>query len=529
MSKEPAANNFDDRKPELSPQAALVLKRLRAAAREQRLENEARAKAHAAPETEAGGAPHTAPARDADIPDMEGVFFPPEPPSRKKRSYALLIMVFVLSAAVTGALGGLLLAKYGAPSGKTVTAKVRGTTIVRRQSGMGGMTGDVKASPAAKAKETTIARQPATTPPAPALTAPPVAAPAPAAPATRDGMSGKAATPAKAKKPAETILAKTPANDATAAPAKAKATQPKAQVTAAGARPPAPAANAASIPLPPAAPAPDSIKALTDNVVNALKGLSGQREPDMAGTGDLRQALQNLVTRALSKGHDTSEIAGLLDTAIKEAGAENLPGALRDAQGRIDTRQLIASVIPADKTARSAGDASRSFMAEIVKEAHETSMKPLDDGSADQTSRFIIENGQRYTIIRPGDTLSGIAFAAYNDVLAYPLILRANAGRISVRNLKPGTRIVIPEKGAPRQLVPIGKATARRKAAPAKRKAVRNRGRKRPLPAGRKSGQRKITDRLLGAITSSPAASASPAQARPAPVTNFKRVTTPGQ
>jgi len=246
----------------------------------------------------------------------------------------------------------------------------------------------------------------------------------------------------------------------------------------------------------------------------------------------LRQALKTLVSKALRKGHSSKEIAGLLDSAINKAGDGGLPGALRGADGRINTRQLIASVIPAEKAASSAGNAGGTLLAQLEKEARDTTMAPIaktDTAAAASTSRFFTRDGQRYTIIRPGDTLSGIAFAAYGDVLAYPRILRANAGRTPVRNLKPGTRIVIPDKSGAAGAAPrsrSGKAVKHK--AGATRRAIRQQARKRPAKAGRTRGQRKITDRLLGAITA-PASITAPATEKPVPVTNFNTINKPAQ
>jgi hypothetical protein len=78
-----------------------------------------------------------------------------------------------------------------------------------------------------------------------------------------------------------------------------------------------PPTQASDAPLPPlAAPADDGgLKSLTDNVVAALKGLSGQAAPDKARTSDLRQALKTLVEndfRRLPVVDDEGRVVGIL-------------------------------------------------------------------------------------------------------------------------------------------------------------------------------------------------------------------------
>jgi phage tail protein X len=237
----------------------------------------------------------------------------------------------------------------------------------------------------------------------------------------------------------------------------------------------------------------DDLKALTDNVVAALAGLNqaGEAATEVE-TGNVREALSALVERALSEGRSEDEVARLLEQALQASGEEAVPAALRDASGKVDLRLLLASIVPAE-AARHAAGAEQDYVNQLLEEGERTVV--IGGGSPEGAGgRFYMRNGQRYTRIRPGDTLSSIAYEAYGDVLAYPAILRANAGRISVRRLQPGTEIIVPLKrqGARRtegpvrlapRTTPKARAATRRKATRARKRATRaaraaSRGRK---------------------------------------------------
>lgn len=306
-----------------------------------------------------------------------------------------------------------------------------------------------------------------------------------------------------------------------------------------------------------AAQSPDELKALTDNVVQALGSLipGADNAGEPASTSDLRTALSALVDRAMEEGRSKNEIISLLDKAIEEAGAENIPEELLGPDGKVDLNLLIASVIPKDMATVSSQD--RSYVNQLLAEGRNTTLKGQSSPKA-QKNRFYTRNGKRYTRIRRGDTLAQIAYDAYGDALAYPRILRANSGRISVRNLRPGMEIRVPGKNEkltdttePASLVQGTKAarkaatrkrvtrraTTRRTTAKTAKKVVRKRqdARRRQAAPRRKQQPPKITDRLLGVIgatgqtQSAPAAQAKPAD-EPTLTTNFQRykVGTPG-
>ncbi|WP_038033415.1 LysM peptidoglycan-binding domain-containing protein [Thermopetrobacter sp. TC1] len=235
------------------------------------------------------------------------------------------------------------------------------------------------------------------------------------------------------------------------------------------------------------------MQALTENVVAALQNITrAGTAVTPRQTADLRSALAALVDRALAEGRSQEDVTRLLERALDETGQTAMPAALRGADGKVDLRLLLASIIPPD--AAEAGNAGEQGYIEALK--REGAHTSLAAGAAADSGRFYMRNGKRYTRVRRGDTLSRIAFEAYGDVLAYPLILRANADRIaSVRNLKPGTELLIPEKSAaaaftgPIQLAPlpatgkgktVRKKTTAKKTRPAQRRKKARRARLRP-------------------------------------------------
>ena len=225
----------------------------------------------------------------------------------------------------------------------------------------------------------------------------------------------------------------------------------------------------------------DELRALTDNVVAALAGLTqaGDAVTEQQ-TGNVREALSALVERALAEGRNEDDVARLLEQALNDSGEAAVPAALRDASGKVDLRLLLASIIPMEAAHRASG-AEQDYVNQLVAEGERTVV--LEDGGKPAAKgRFYFRNGKRYTRIRPGDTLSRIAFEAYGDVLAYPVILRANAGRISIRRLKPGMEIEVPLRkdaglrgDGPVKLTPKARTAGRKAARATTRKAAARR------------------------------------------------------
>ncbi len=268
----------------------------------------------------------------------------------------------------------------------------------------------------------------------------------------------------------------------------------------------------------------DELKQLTEQVIGALGALGraerqGTVEEAASGAEQLRDSLADLVDAALASGKSDEEIRKLVAEALGSAGDENIPALLRDASGKVDITRLLASIMPSpDSVADVPMNAEeRTYFNQLAAEAGQTttadrpatrqSLQVVNTPAAKSkartapraSGRFFVRNGKRYTIVRKGDTLSDIAYAAYGDVLAYSAILRANRGRISTRNLKPGMRILIPDvntarktrKSRPRRqgaTPPPSRATAVARKPASKAKASNNAG---------NAANRPLADRII--------------------------------
>ena len=509
-----------------------------------------------------GFAPETG---DDQVQALENVLFPSAQQEKTGSRFPVLIAVFMVSAIAGGAIAGLYLARSGGkPPVLQVAAGAKPAEMIVEK--------DVP--PQEPAAATTVssgkdqAQLVADERPAGNTAA---AAPQPIAPPPLENgtelekppvhSQTMTATPAAAAPSAPTATAETsPAPAAgTDAPAGGEMDQNTTQVVqnleqqlsqpadinAATGK--ADDAGAAAAPATGGEPvkSPDELKALTDNVVQALGSLipGAENTDEPASTSDLRMALSALVDKAMQEGRSKNEIISLLDKAIAEAGADNIPEELLGPDGKVDLNLLIASVIPKDMATVSSQD--RSYVNQLLAEGRNTTLK----GQTPQArkSRFYTRNGRRYTRIRRGDTLAQIAYDAYGDALAYPRILRANRGRISVRNLRPGMEIRVPGKNEkltdttePASLVQgtkaVRKTTTRKRVtrrattrrATAKKVVRKRQDTRRRQAAPRRKQEPKITDRLLGVIgATSQTQGTTAAQAKPADeptlTTNFQR------
>lgn len=234
----------------------------------------------------------------------------------------------------------------------------------------------------------------------------------------------------------------------------------------------------------------EQLKALTDQVVAALGGAVAPKPAQApVSVEELQAKLAKIVNTALAQGKSDDQIRQLLEEALDGVDEGRIPGLVRDASGRIDLRRLLAAILPNEKAVSANLDRdTKAYFNQLTAEASHTVVIgdvrrraagakrfSTKKGAKTQTrtrvlkastkrprvrntpqkrprSRFFIQGGKRYTIVRKGDTLSAIASAAYGDGSAYTSILRANRGRISGGVLKPGTRILIPNvKAAKRQ------------------------------------------------------------------------------
>ncbi len=180
---------------------------------------------------------------------------------------------------------------------------------------------------------------------------------------------------------------------------------------------------------------------LTDNVVSTLERLKKQEnkkdtENLTTTTKDLREAISALVTQATTKGKSGAYIQTLINDAL--AGRDAVPSALANSDGKLDTRLLLATVLPT-KNITKVGKPDSEYLSTLESESRVLSSKNLND---DKTNR---KTKKRYIIVRLGDNLSKIAMRAYGDPLAYPKIYRANKKLlINANTVDIGQRLLIP-------------------------------------------------------------------------------------
>ncbi len=183
----------------------------------------------------------------------------------------------------------------------------------------------------------------------------------------------------------------------------------------------------------------DKMQQLTDQVVNALSGLNQSGDANAPAldqsVDQLRNSLANLVSEAQSQGKDPKSVEKLLKEALGK-NKNNLPDALKGADGNLDITTLIASVVKKSGNGQTGGG-DDDYLSMIQNEGQKTAL----------SSRLVeSSNGRRYLLVESGDTLSSIAYATYGDSFLYPKIFRANKGLMANPNsLRIGMRLVIPK------------------------------------------------------------------------------------
>lgn len=162
----------------------------------------------------------------------------------------------------------------------------------------------------------------------------------------------------------------------------------------------------------------DEYKASTDSVLAALLGTTPILDPE-AEAESFRNSLQDLVGDAVESGKSDDYISALMQEAT-DSGSLIVPDAMLDNEGEIDTAMLLQAAV----SAAIAGTENAETTSALATEAN-TSQSDTSQGS--------IVTFEEYKV-RPGDTLSRIAFKYYNDSLAYPRILNENRDNISNAN-----------------------------------------------------------------------------------------------
>ncbi len=183
------------------------------------------------------------------------------------------------------------------------------------------------------------------------------------------------------------------------------------------------------------------LKLLTNNVVQQLTRLKNFEEnpetADIPETQDLRNSINQLVAQATSENLDSTAIEGLLQEALADSNA--IPQALARADGKLDTRLLLMSVLSqVDSAQVKSSDAA--YLSALDDEGSSTvvrtSLATIEAASSAENARIKTTTDGRKTIkVEIGDTLSKIAFAVYGDALTYTRIFKANRKQLKNPNL----------------------------------------------------------------------------------------------
>lgn len=185
----------------------------------------------------------------------------------------------------------------------------------------------------------------------------------------------------------------------------------------------------------PAAPAPagdDPMAAMTANVLAGLTGAAAR--PAAAPAHSDPRALQVLVSQALREGQSDAYIDILLNEAAA-AGRVVVPEALMTAEGRVDTKTLLASIVR--EAAVAADDYTRALIAEAQSAGPRTPVQARPVAVA--------APGGKYYVVEPGDSLAYIAMVFYGTPASYPRIFEANRDKISSPDrIRVGQRLLIP-------------------------------------------------------------------------------------
>lgn len=184
----------------------------------------------------------------------------------------------------------------------------------------------------------------------------------------------------------------------------------------------------------------DKLRALTNNVVDQLTRLKKFEEnpetSEIPETQDLRNSINQLVQQASAQNLDSSAIEELLQEALANSNA--VPQALARADGKLDTRLLLMSVL-SEVDSSQVKSSDTEYLAALNDEGSTTvvgtSLADLPAASSQENARIKTVNGTKTIIVKVGDTLSKIAFAVYGDALSYTRIFKANRKLLKSPNL----------------------------------------------------------------------------------------------
>ncbi len=175
----------------------------------------------------------------------------------------------------------------------------------------------------------------------------------------------------------------------------------------------------------------DEMEALTMAV---LAGLSGSRPAPAASDPPAENlSLADLVSRAVARGQSDAYLDALINEAA-DSGRIEVPGALRTANGRVDTDALLRALIQAGN-----GSGPARNPEDIIPTGAGVEVRVVQE--AGQTVPYYF-----YTV-QEGDSLGAIALNFYGDAALYKVIYEANRRLLSSPDrIRIGQRLRIPAR-----------------------------------------------------------------------------------
>ncbi len=186
---------------------------------------------------------------------------------------------------------------------------------------------------------------------------------------------------------------------------------------------------------------PDTLKALTDQVVDSLNVLEGKKKEQAPQDYEsLMNALGGLVEKAMKQGKSSEDVLALIDEALKARKGLSLEELMKRSGGKLDMRGLLQQLV-----SRAAQNATRStgqddYIKALASEGSAAQV-PAEGKAAGKRASA----GGRIITIKPGDTLGSIARTYYGDGAKWKLIYQANRNVISNPDIIPvGRKLRLP-------------------------------------------------------------------------------------
>lgn len=192
----------------------------------------------------------------------------------------------------------------------------------------------------------------------------------------------------------------------------------------------------------------EELKAMTNQVLRSLGSITGTRpatvrarKPQATPAGgqqdyaQLMQTLSELVRKATLQGKNSQEIMALIEEALAEQDQAALDALLQQAGGKVGLRRLLTTLVQKAAMQTASDD---PYVKALQAEGSATRV-------AEGGPEAEIGEGERTVVVRPGDTLGGIALRIYGSVGKWRAIFEANRDRLNDPDLVPvGIRLRLP-------------------------------------------------------------------------------------